>query len=274
MILYKYVPFRSARLIVENSSIGFTAAEHFNDPFEMHALRFKHTPNRAMNVCATGAVKNRCNAAYGVLSLTRQPLNSLMWSHYGDSHRGIVIGIEAEKAGFTCVDRNVIPSSYGEIIYTRTKPNRKDEAPVDEALMKIGEDVSSFTNNNYDLFKNAYLYKSSEWFYEEEVRVVKNIKSEPYISKYKEGKFENSAGKWTQVQVDGRALYCYHFPKEAVKEVYMGCNVFKNVSRAGMDQEDVFGTLSKWKDEGIEVYNCRTHYDSWDLEANVWDKQS
>lgn len=271
MILYKYVPFESARRIIETSTIGFTTADNFNDPFEMQALRFKFSENRDFDKISDGAVRNRCNGAYGVLSLTRQPLNSLMWSHYGDSHRGIVIGIDIEEAGFTCLKSNVIPASYGEIIYTKTKPNHKTESPKEDSLMSISKDISSFTDNNYDLFKRAYLYKSAEWFYEEEVRVVKNIKDGNPLGKYGEGSFTNSSGDWNQLQIGGRALYCYKLPKTAIREIYIGCNIYKNVSRAGMSQEEVFGVLAKWKNQGLSVSICVPNYNSWDLKARGWE---
>lgn len=84
---------------------------------------------------------------YGILSLTRNPLNPLMWSHYGDDHRGVVM------------PQNILPSS------------------TIESLMSVGDDYRCFRSHKYDLFKNAFLMKDLAWGYEEEVRVVKNIKS-------------------------------------------------------------------------------------------------
>lgn len=270
MILYKYVPFESAKKIIETCSIGFSSAEHFNDPFELQALSFKVSGNRSLDNISTGAVRNRCNSAYSVLSLTRQPLNSLMWSHYGDSHRGVVIGIDIEEAGYTCTESNVIPATYGEIIYTKTKPHHKIESPNVDELMAIGDDISSFTDNNYDLFKRAYLYKSSEWFYEEEVRVVKNTKINNPLSKYKEGKYTNPAGDWNQIQVGGRALFCNKIPRGAFKEIHIGCNIYKNVSRAGLKEGDVFGVLSKWKKDGLSISICTPEHHTWELHTKEW----
>ncbi len=176
MILYKYVPFSSGVKILETSSIGFARPKDFNDPFEMSAFEYKDEEKQEFEAIAYSAVKNRCNSSFAVLSLTRQPLNSLMWSHYADSHKGLVIGFDVEECGLNDIETNVIPSSYGEIIYTRTKPQTVFSMPTTEELMAIGNDISKFNDGNYAFFKAAFLYKSVEWAYEEEVRVVKNTR--------------------------------------------------------------------------------------------------
>ncbi|BBP44952.1 hypothetical protein THMIRHAS_03250 [Thiosulfatimonas sediminis] len=130
MILYKYLSFNSGKKLIENGRIGFTTAEHFNDPFELRAVNLNFETNPKMNNISEGAFRNRCNGAYAILSLTRQPLNALMWSHYGDSHRGMVVGIDIDEAGLNCEDMNLIPAKYGEIIYTATKPTKKLSAPA------------------------------------------------------------------------------------------------------------------------------------------------
>ncbi|MDR4497425.1 MAG: DUF2971 domain-containing protein [Candidatus Scalindua sp.] len=59
---------------------------------------------------------------YAVLSLTRSPLNPLMWAHYGQEHSGIVIDIDINGAGFTNEKNNFVPVHLGNVIYTQTKP--------------------------------------------------------------------------------------------------------------------------------------------------------
>jgi hypothetical protein len=39
--------------------------------------------------------------------------------------------------------------------------------------MAIGKEVDTFEEQDYELFKRTFLYKSLPWSYEEEVRVVK-----------------------------------------------------------------------------------------------------
>lgn len=86
MILYKYVSFSSAQKIIETSTLGFSCLEDVNDSFEGRALKFKQNKNTSSipDSVIIGAVKNRLSRNYEILSLTRQPLNPLMWAHYGN----------------------------------------------------------------------------------------------------------------------------------------------------------------------------------------------
>jgi len=211
MILYKYVSFKVAKLIIETSTIGFSCIEDLNDPFEGTAVRFEANGEVPENVISN-AVRNRMSQKFGVLSLTRTPLNSTMWSHYGDDHRGVVIGIDTDIAGFNCTKTNVVPSNYGDVIYTTTKPNSAISQITAKRLMAIGNEVAAFTDEDYELFKRTFLFKSLPWNYEEEVRVVKNINISHNSSRYSKFKFNNQSGKWNTVQYLGRPIYCLNIP--------------------------------------------------------------
>jgi hypothetical protein len=78
------------------------------------------------------------------------------------------------------------------------------------------------------------LYKPLEWGNEEEVRVVKNIKS-PFVGYYEKGRFKNSAGEWDKIIIPklGRPIYCLSIPSDSIREIFMGENVYENVSRLG-----------------------------------------
>lgn len=94
-----------------------------------------------------------------ILSLTIRPDNSLMWSHYANSHQGVVLRL-----------RNVPEkdSPYGmarPIIYTPEPPALFTEDYLINAL--CGVETIDVTKTN-----DAVIYrKSSEWSYEEEWRV-------------------------------------------------------------------------------------------------------
>lgn len=156
MILYKYMSLAGAIKAIETSSIGFTHLEDFNDPFEGTSYGFKEnsksvlTPAIAKNACF-----NRFSRNYGVLSLTRQPLNSLMWSHYGDSHKGVIIGIDVNKANFNSSSENFIPYQVGEVIYTSTKPNN-DLNIINEEELLTREEFDSLINSWYN--QNIEIY--------------------------------------------------------------------------------------------------------------------
>ena len=112
MILYKYVGFEAGLKILKTNTLGFSHLEDFNDPFEATALGLADNSGVGL-VVQTGAIKNRLSRKYAILSLTRAPLNPLMWSHYGDSHKGVVIGFDTRLAGFEDSKKYLIPSNRG-----------------------------------------------------------------------------------------------------------------------------------------------------------------
>jgi hypothetical protein len=270
LILYKYVSFNTAVSIIKNSSLGFSCADDLNDPFEATAIRLNVTGDMPETV-ALNAVRSRISRRFGILSLTRAPLNPLMWSHYGNDHRGIVIGIDVCKAGFNCLETNVIPASLGNIIYTNTKPSHKLPEITAERLVTIGEEVNCFHDNDFELFKRAFLYKSLHWGYEEEVRVVKNVYNSVGGSVYKPTTFINEAGDWSKIIFEGRPLYCLNIPQDSTVEIYLGCSVGKNLSRLGLEKDEFLKVRQSWDKRNIEVKNVRKQLDNWDLEAFYHD---
>lgn len=81
----------------------------------------------------------------GVLSLSAEPSSNLMWSHYGDAHRGICIEFDFEALKPLCP----LP-----VIYSADRPS-----------FNIVKDVAA-------LEELAFLRKSSEWEYEQEWRAA------------------------------------------------------------------------------------------------------
>lgn len=186
MILYKYVDLNTANLIIENSTLKFSKASSLNDPFELTSLHYGSEPeykDQAMNFVVA-------SMSYGILSLTRNPLNPLMWAHYGKgekfeggrgialdhgngSHAGIVFGIDINEAGLNDESFNIIPAKYGNVIYTTTKPNHPFEKSNDHYFsqgLQFG-----FHPNLLEVLQRTFLYKPACWSYEEEVRVVRNV---------------------------------------------------------------------------------------------------
>lgn len=229
MILYKYVGFEAGLKILETNSLGFSHLEDFNDPFEATALAL--VEDSIPISVQTGAIRNRLSRKYTVLSLTRAPLNPLMWSHYADSYKGVVIGIDTKLAGLDDANNFLIPSNRGEVIYLNTPPRQSHNINAD-ILMSIG-DCAVFNWNNFeDFLKHAFLYKSLCWSYEEEVRVVKNISRAPFnyhFSTCTEAMIDNQY--WRRVQLPTRPIYTLELPKEAFVEVYIGKNTYIDQKR-------------------------------------------
>ncbi|WP_163340232.1 DUF2971 domain-containing protein [Desulfopila sp. IMCC35008] len=266
MILYKYVSFEVARLIIDSASIGFSCAEDLNDPFECTAFGFMESKNSRV---ATYAYRGRLSRQFGVLSLTRQPLNAIMWAHYGCAHQGVVVGFDSVAAGFEHKETSIIPSQYGEVIYTSSKPVNISIPNIQE-MLTVGNEITDFRADYYNIIKRAFLYKSLEWGHEEEVRVVKNIKSNLGYHGGG-GKFTNPSGEWMKIMPPtlGRPVYCLSIPDSSIVEVYLGTEVYKNVSRLGSyTREGLDEILQSWNDKGIEVLKCEVDHSSWRILAS------
>lgn len=275
MILYKYVGFEAGLKILEEHTLGFSHIEDFNDPFEATALAL--VGDSIPISVQTGAIRNRLSRKYIVLSLTRAPLNPLMWSHYADSYKGIVIGIDTKLAGLDDAKNFLIPSNRGEVIYLNTPPRQSHNIDAD-TLMSIG-DCSVFNWNNFEGFlKHAFLYKSLCWSYEEEVRVVKNISNASFNYHFPtrtEAIIDNQY--WKRVQLPTRPIYTLELPKEAFVEVYVGKNAYIDQRRKQelrgivvQHQVDNFEKLKKLCAEmKLSLSNVSVDLETWSLKSKL-----
>ena len=262
--------FGAARKVIDTLSLGFSCLEDLNDPFECTAFGFKDSDESISAKTATGACRNRFSRKYGVLSLTRQPLNALMWSHYGDSHQGVVLGFDSDSAGFSDPQSNVIPSQYGEMIYSATKPHNDLPVIGEHELMNIGGSLR-FDSNAFNLMKRAFLYKSLEWAYEEEVRVVKSIENIPFGYHTGGGRYR----EWNKVTVFGRPLYCFDLPENSLREIYLGRHLYRNVTKGGsVTGEELKGVLQSWGRKDVKMMQCEPDVHSWNLVAKPSINQS
>ncbi|WP_222928964.1 DUF2971 domain-containing protein, partial [Enterobacter hormaechei] len=99
MILYKYVPEETLKLFFDHdaTSFKFTPVGQFNDPFETYGVSFASEDKDSL---AHLTFRSKINSDLASLCLSRSPLEVLMWSHYAQHHRGYVVGIDTELAGF------------------------------------------------------------------------------------------------------------------------------------------------------------------------------
>lgn len=273
MILYKYVRFDDAIRILEEQTLAFSHLEDFNDPFECTGLGL-YGLDVPLSI-ATNAFRNRFSRKYIILCLTRTALNPLMWSHYGDSYKGVVIGIDTEKAGFENTGQYIIPAQKGEIRYLRTNPKDINKANIDN-LVSVGDSNLLNWEINEELLKHALLYKMQEWAYEEEVRIVKNISSVNIGYHYSSRKeFEIDGQIWNRIQLPTRPIYSIKIPKEAFIDVTLGLNSWKELKRLQENETQNFNPIKINKLEmlfelvrsmEISVYRTDRNDYMWSLE--------
>ncbi len=142
MILYKYRGIQNFRFFVDIVLKNrLYAAPYFdlNDPMEGQYL---YPPN------STGLDEDIQRIIKGekekirICSLSRDPENELMWSHYSEGHHGVAIAVEVDSSRY------------------QVKPIKYD------GLHQLG-----MNNMHSDAAIDILSHKLSVWSYEEEVRV-------------------------------------------------------------------------------------------------------
>ena len=134
-MIYKYRSLQNLNYLLDillNDRLYASTYLDLNDPMEGHYLY----PNGELN----GKMLVRLNdqkIKTRICSLTASPDNLLMWSHYADGGRGVLLGMD------------VVGDAVEEVIY-------RDELPV------YGLDCETA--------QELFTYKLSAWSYEEEYR--------------------------------------------------------------------------------------------------------
>jgi hypothetical protein len=205
MTVYKYVV--ADRIdVLENGRIRFTQASALNDPFDVNPClsdfiqgaieyaneKFKgempteaELRDHALRI--TEAFKKRLDIDYLILSLAKRNNNMLMWAHYADSHRGLVFGLDENHRFFrgTGITTGLMEVEYSE---NRFRLPKAEEWKQDDAVLP------------------AFLRKSSDWSYEEELRA-----------------FARSVAACQQkTDPRGAAIYLLPIQKELVTEIIFG----------------------------------------------------
>lgn len=244
MILYKYASLEAGRAMLAKRTLGFSQAKYFNDPFDMPDYPEASEQTLAHEVFERLhlLIKNDVWAENtGILSLTRTPTNPLMWAHYGDKHRGMVIGIDMERAGLADEATNLVPAQFGSIIYVSNRALHPFLSKPKSGLEVGG--THAFPVEHYEKLQRLFLHKPIDWAYEEEVRVLKCVQ---HVS---EANPANPSGQFSVVDVDGRPLYLFAVPSEAITEVYFGL-------RSDDELTDEIYAEARKMNSSIAAYQC------------------
>lgn len=235
MLVYKYMSLQGLDACLNQRTIRFTKPVNFNDPFDCAAAAEEEI-EKGLNIRTAGSTNAdklfTIRNAIGILSLTRNPLNPLMWAHYGENHRGGVIAIDTEEAGLECTEANIISASAGNVIYTTVRPSVEDDH-----LPHHGEITAQ---HDRLMLEKLFLYKSLHWSYEEEIRVARRVDYTPQVPHQD-----------------------FEIPSTAIKAVYLGAKYFS----AQIDDYD--GKLPRvhLKHPKYQIYLCYQDRRTWDLHA-------
>lgn len=155
-----------------NDTIQLTSPTEFNDIFDCPILDYlEHGDNTSqlLKEAYLRGVKIACFVSNNklpvldkfTLEYKRMPkhdndkeefLNPLMWAHYADSHRGVCLkyGFPSEITQFGAASDSDYVSYFNDVIYTNQLPQYNKGISVQE----------------------AFWYKSKEWEYENELRLL------------------------------------------------------------------------------------------------------
>jgi Protein of unknown function (DUF2971) len=243
MILYKYMSYENFEKFLDSGCIVFSSVDSFNDISEI--INYFSSDLQDENIGEFEKWLNSYSNFYNsvILCLTRNPLNTLMWAHYGNSHKGVVIGIDISKTDMTIFENNILPIQLGSVIYTKTYPSSKVVSTNN--IANLHTQSIGFNLENIEILQRIYLYKSIYWSYEEEVRVVKHRN----YSKFKRQDFYDNH-KFMEL------------PLSSVVEVYFGASLIDKVNVKTYE-------LLKEKYKDIVFMQCFQHFNEWSLYSKV-----
>jgi hypothetical protein len=123
--------------------------DDMNDPYEWKAVYSLHEVSQsALEKSEAVAIEK-----YAALCFSRRWNNVLMWSHYGDRHKGICLG-------FDVADELAVPVEY------------VDDVLVEENITHGDEATRMRNRAEYEkIIYRSFWAKCSGWCYEKEVRV-------------------------------------------------------------------------------------------------------
>lgn len=230
MILYKYMSFKVAKQVLKNGTLQFSRCDRFNDPFDTprYPRQAEHGFRGSLERITreVGWSQNT-----GLLCLTRTPTNPLMWAHYADSHNGVVIGIDVERAGLTDASSNLIPAQFGSVIYVSRRPSW---AYFSGQEPDVAGTTFAFQADNFERLQRLFLTKPIHWAYEEEVRVAKCLRG-----MLQDGHHQTASGAWTVTGMGDDLRHLFQAPAESFREVHFGirCDIgASDKLRAAMSQ--------------------------------------
>jgi Protein of unknown function (DUF2971) len=247
--------------VLQDKTIQMARVSAFNDLFEGRAcLTYDPAEETRYISSRENMLLNYHEQEAFVYCLTRSPLNPVMWAHYADEHKGVVLGIDVDIPFFSSPEECVLPVQQGSIIYTKTKPFHDYPMP--------GTELADFAcplryaPENLERLQRLFLYKSSDWAYEEEVRVIKHKKLlAPYASTNPHGQEACLVFRFLRRpqekkrDANGPMEVVVRVPDLSVREIYLGCRA-----------DDKIGADIQQLAPNVPLKRCRVS--SWDWSLN------
>ncbi|MGJ0299329.1 DUF2971 domain-containing protein [Aliarcobacter cryaerophilus] len=176
MNIYKYFSLERGTNFLNLPLMRISTSNSLNDPFESEYAR---SDLKAIEEIYRKKYENHWQAYlkkfqdYGIISLTTNNNNLLMWSHYADEHKGIVIGFDINENNPSDFFYTPTTCRFEKVKYIQS---RQFECIINE--------------NNLDEVKLHYsILKSNEWNYESEYRFILSYKDADILYLNKKNSF-------------------------------------------------------------------------------------
>ena len=131
---------------IKSRRVKLSLFNEMNDPFELLGMELKTKRDRAEFY----QVKKEMNETIGVICFSRSWNNPVLWSHYGDRHKGLCLGFD------------LLDEWTYEVGYQGERLSQK----LENELSK---------NNHKTLGRKLLTTKYDHWRYEDEVRMILNL---------------------------------------------------------------------------------------------------
>ncbi len=144
MRLYRFMNARNGMRSLRGRRLRIGRIEELNDDFELLGQALAQKDARI----SMRKLRREIDRQYGVLCMSKNRDCPQMWAHYGDSHKGMVLGFDVPTEDFMKVD------------YVKDRP------PAGEFVFPLLDEIQQ--TDVMDLART----KSAGWIYEAEYRAV------------------------------------------------------------------------------------------------------
>lgn len=151
----------------------------------------------------------------------------LMWSHYANHHKGIVLGFKAIENPTASIRRTTDKEYYIRLLTPYSVGGSAERTLFQGIFNKVdysGKDIPLIEQfgdetSNYKIACNQLFTKHSDWHYEEEYRII-NIDSDPKPESILDPKLRDRI---------------FEYGREDLKKVIFGCKITKDIAQRVYD---------------------------------------
>lgn len=239
--LYKYTSINCKKNLIRflkliDGEAYFSSPNNFNDPFELSPSISPPTDEEILKNVSLARFENLAKPQlreilamsrrqveadnsslsteewlnnFGIFCVTEDPVNLLMWAHYGNSHQGVCIGFDSNAS---------LLKGAQKLNYQKIRPRLPFNANIEPSKICL---------------KSIFLTKSKDWSYEKEWRVIKRTLRDDEKEFYKK-QFElnpDSADSIVEILESEGGPGKYRFPSQEIRNIYFGYKVCEKNKR-------------------------------------------